>query len=265
MRESDLPAFAAMLDDVYALLRPGQPLSATARAMFFRALAGHELGAVRTALDAHVRDPQRGRFAPVPADILAHLLEAEADDGRPGHDEAWAIAVRGTDEAATIVWTEEIAEAWGAARPVMAMGDEVGARMAFREVYDRLVAAARASRKPVRWSASLGHDPEGRERALAEAARLGRSIDDPIGTALPAPRADALLPAPEGAGRHAPNAEIRARLLALRDRITGHAAESQDPGAAERERLAQLKAAAAQAVEHHQRQQSDGDARELAA
>lgn len=249
MRETDFDAFSAMLDDVHALLPRGtaQPLSASARAMFFRALLPYDLAAVRGALDAHVRDPQRGRFAPVPADLIAQLGSAAADDGRPGTDEAWSIAVLGVDEAATVVWTDEIAEAWGVARPVMAIGDEVGARLAFREAYTRLVRAARKAGAPVRWTASLGHDPEGRDRALREAARLGRIADSPSGAAaLPAPRAE-LLPAPND-GTHAPNAEVRAMLLALRERMA-NPPEVPSKAEIERAELAAKKAAVAQAVE----------------
>lgn len=247
MRESDYGEFAALLDGVCSLLSRGQHIpSAIHAAMWFRSLAAHDLGAVRAAFDAHVRDPQRGRFVPVPADILAQLAGAAADDGRPGPDEAWAIAVAGVDESATIVWTDEIAEAWGAARPIMALGDEVGARMAFLEVYARLLRAARDAGAPVRWSASLGHDPVARDSAIAEAARLGRIAERPAGAgALPAPRAALALGGQAGA--HGPNAEVRARLMALRDRLL-NPPPAADPSAIARAELADRKASASAAV-----------------
>ena len=78
------------------------------------------------------------------------------------------------DEAGSTVWTDEMAAACGVARHLLAEGDRIGARMAFKEAYSRLVAQARDDGKPVRWSPSLGHDPGGREAVLQEAVRLGR-------------------------------------------------------------------------------------------
>lgn len=252
MRETEFDAFLAMLDDVHALLPRGaaQPLSASARAMFFRALLPYELAAVRAAFDAHVRDPQRGRFAPVPADLIAQIGGSAGDDGRLGADEAWSIAAQGVDETATVVWTDEIARAWGVARPVMALGDEVGARMAFREAYTRGLRMARESGEPVRWVASLGHDPEGRDRALQEAARLGRIAASPSGHALPAPRADLLALPAAAPGAHGPTAEVRAMLLALRERMA-NPPQGPDRAEVERAELAAKKAAAAQAAAKH--------------
>jgi hypothetical protein len=175
MRESDHQAFVELLDAVCALLSRGayRP-TATNTALFFRALARYELADVRAALDAHVADPVRGRFVPVPADLIAQLQGAAADDGRPGPEEAWAIALRSQDEAETVVWTEEIAQAMGIARPVLDAGDEVGARMAFREAYSRIVQAARHEGHTPGWMASLGFDTERRQVALETAAASGR-------------------------------------------------------------------------------------------
>lgn len=100
-------------------------------------------------------------------DVLSRL-----DDGRPGAEEAWAMIPQ--DEAGSTVWTEEMAAAFGVARHLLADGDRIGARMAFKESYGRLVSQARDDGKPVRWSPSLGHDPGGREAVLQEAVRLGR-------------------------------------------------------------------------------------------
>lgn len=87
------------------------------------------------------------------------------------------------DEAASVVWTDEMAEAMRIA--VELMDSPVQARMAFLEKYRVLVREAREARKPPKWWASLGHDPHGRERALLEAVERGR---------LPQARALELLP-----------------------------------------------------------------------
>lgn len=222
MREADMPEFLALLDDVGALLqRPGQSLSPTARAMFFRALTPYSLVDVRAAFDAHVKDPQRGRFMPLPADLIAQILGANLADGRPGPEEGWAIALRAQDEADTVVWTAEIAEAWGIARPILVAGDEVGARMAFREAYVRLADQARRAGRPVAWTASLGHDTKLRQVALDAATCAGRlrpSEAYQLSSPVTAPML--LMGATSGAPSH-----VLASLRELADKLRSRASE----------------------------------------
>lgn len=112
------------------------------------------------------------------ADVLQRL-----DDGRPGPEEAWAMIPR--DESTSVVWTEEMAAAFGVALPLLAEGDHVAARMAFLERYRASVQQSRDRGEPPKWTPSLGLDPAGRESALIEAAEKGR---------LSAPHVAALLP-----------------------------------------------------------------------
>lgn len=104
-------------------------------------------------------------------DVVSRL-----DDGRPGAEEAWAMIPK--DEAGSVVWTREMAEAMGIVGPLLADGDQIAARMAFREAYQRIVAEARDQGLPVHWMPSLGHDPNAREAALQEAVRHGRLTHD---------------------------------------------------------------------------------------
>lgn len=239
MREQDFEPFVTMLDDVASLLNHGKTLSSGHKLMFFRALSRHSLGDVQAGFDGHVKDPQRGRFMPVPADILSQIEGLAADDGRPGPEEAWACALRSSDEAKTIVWTAEMAQAWDIARSVFDGGDEIGARMAFKESYIRLVDEARRARRPAHWLSSLGFDPQQRDEALIAAAAAGR-IAAPELVALPAPeQAFAAIAsntaAPQG---------IRDRLIALRDRLARRADEPSADSLA-RQRTAQLREVAA--------------------
>ncbi len=184
MRDSDLKTFTQTLDAACMLLsRGGYTPNATSTAIWFRALMAYDLTTVNAAFDAHVRDPQRGRYVPTPADVIAQIEGTAADDGRPGAEEGWAIAFRARDESETVVWTREIAEAMGIARPVLDAGDDVGARMAFKEAYVRLVDEARNQRMPVSWDVSLGFDVKRRDGAVRAAVEAGRL---PL-TALPAP------------------------------------------------------------------------------
>jgi hypothetical protein len=112
------------------------------------------------------------------ADVLARL-----EDGRPGPEEAWAMVPRG--ECTSLVWTDEIAQAWAVAQPLLDEGDAIAGRMAFLETYRRLVQAARDSGAPVKWWPSLGTDSAGRETALLDAARRGRITHEHAVSLLP--------------------------------------------------------------------------------
>jgi len=173
MRKEDFAEFSSMLDDCYSLLAPNNMQSPTAKAMFFRSISQYSIDAVRAGFDAHVKDPQRGRFAPKPADIVAQIEGLVADDGRPGAEEAWAMCCNAADESETVVWSGEMSQAYALAMPLMQEGDNVGARMAFKEAYSRLVDSARRERKPVAWSVSLGHDQSKRHAVLLNAETRG--------------------------------------------------------------------------------------------
>lgn len=107
------------------------------------------------------------------------------DDGRPGAEEAWAMLPR--SEVESCVWTDEMSKAYGVAASLM--NDEVAARMAFKEVYSRLVADARNAGTPTRWTPSLGTDAASRGSVLERAVQLKR---------LTRAQADKLLAAPQG-------------------------------------------------------------------
>lgn len=99
------------------------------------------------------------------ADVISRL-----EDGRPGPEEAWAMIPR--DENSSVVWTTEMAEAFGLS---CRHGDDVVAgRMVFIEAYKKRVQEARDAGRPVTWIPSLGHDPRGREAALMLAVEKGR-------------------------------------------------------------------------------------------
>jgi hypothetical protein len=125
------------------------------------------------------------------ADVLTRL-----DDGRPGVEEAWSMVPKG--EADTAVWTEEMAQAMGAAHPLLDSGDEVGARMAFKEVYQNLCRQARDRCTPVAWSVSLGWDKSGRESAIKAGVAAGRLTAQQAMIFIPdADLSNLLLSAPE--------------------------------------------------------------------
>jgi len=215
MRENDFDEFSQLLDAAFDILGKtpaAKVVSPTAKALFFQALAEYPLPLVRAAIGAHVK---RGKFTPTPGDIVDHIEASTNGDGRPGPEEAWAIALASQDERDTVVWTSETAQAWTVARPVMETSGPISARKTFTETYTRLIAAARAQRRPVAWSAHLGWDKAMQAQVLQRATEQGL---------LPAPSVAGLLPPPE-----VPDSELspegRAQLAKVKQMLADSAAE----------------------------------------
>lgn len=100
---------------------------------------------------------------------LADILDRMPNQ-RPGVEEAWGLVSQVmNNEQLSICWTDEMREAYGVAAPLT--DDLVAARMAFKERYTKLVSEARATRKPIAWSVSLGWDKNLRAECVQEAAR----------------------------------------------------------------------------------------------
>lgn len=142
----------------------GTNLSETAIEVMLDDLARYPESQVMGAL-TRCRRELKGRLTI--ADVLTRL-----DDGRPGVEEAWAMAPKGESES--VVWTEEIAKAMTVVNDLLDAGDAVAARMAFKEVYQRLCQEARDKGIPVAWSVSLGWDAAGRESVIRAAVEKGR-------------------------------------------------------------------------------------------
>jgi hypothetical protein len=236
--KDDFVDFSAMLDAVLSMW--GDKLEPTAKAFWFRSLQDYTIDEVRAGLDGHVRCPQNGKFSPKPAHIIEKILAKRAEDGRPGPEEAWSIALRSVDEAETVVWTTECMTAWSAARTVQQTGDEVGARMAFREVYVREVDAARRAGIPVEWHTSLGFDVDRRKAVIQTAIDAGRLPMSHAYEALPAPTSSPLLLEMSGQEQKTIPDHIRQKIRELR---LAFSREYTGPTEAdlERERTAELK------------------------
>ena len=178
--------------------------------------------------------------------------------GRMLPAEAYGLALTSADQQATVVWTDEIAQAWAVAAPLLDAGDKFGARQAFIEAYGRITGEARALRRRPVVQVSLGHDPEARTRAVQEAITAGRlpggleGLTDDLREQLqlPAPRAALALPAPESVPT-GPRREVLAQLATLRDAFAMKAkrhTRAQVEARADRMRLGQAKRRSAAAV-----------------
>lgn len=142
----------------------GQVLSRAAAEMLANDLAGFSEDAVLAAL-ARCRLELHG-----PLRMGEILLRFE--DGRPGVEEAWAMLPR--DEGTSVVWTGEMASAWGEVQPLLEAGEFAGAQGVFQKLYVKYVLEARLRGEPVQWTPSLGSDVAGREPVLRDAVTAGR-------------------------------------------------------------------------------------------
>lgn len=189
----------------------GADLSKQSLQVMERELSAHDEQLVLKALQRCMRELKHRMTL---ADVLERLQGA---DGRPAPDEAWATALAGMDEDATVMLNQDIVEAMAVARPIYEDGDSIGARMAFRAAYERLVDEARTKGEPVKWWASVGRDPRRREAGLRDGVERGLITHE---------QATALLPAPVERGGEqivqllsGPKPQMREKLKALRDEL----------------------------------------------
>lgn len=163
MRESDWKRFAEVLSGVLDIY--GKERSDSSIALWVRMLDRYELSEVEPALAEHLRT---SRFAPTPADIIAILA---THDGRPTADEAWSMIPR--DEYASVIWTDEMSQAYAVAAPLLVAGDAIAARRAFIDRYTSAVESARRSGVLIKTWPSWGWDANGRQGAVDKALALG--------------------------------------------------------------------------------------------
>lgn len=211
MREDDFDEFQTLLASVFSILGKtpaAKVVDETSQALWFQALAAFPMPLVRKALAEHI---QRGKFTPTPGDITTLIEAAMGADNRPGAEEAWALALSTQDDTKTVIWTQEAAEAFGKAQPVLAASGAISARKTFIEIYERIVAANRRNRQPATWFASPGTDQDQRQLAMRDAITAGL-LPRPVRTALPAP-ANTSPPAEPSLSPPEQLAEIRRLLI----------------------------------------------------
>lgn len=213
MRPDDAPAFFKLLDDTYDMIgksAAAKIISPTAKALFFNDLKRYPLDLIEHALSAHRLDPDRGRFTPTVADISSQI-----ERRRPlqwvGADEAWAAMPKMESEPAIL--NQATAQALVAAGPLMAEGDMVAARMAFKNCYDRLVSRAKLDREPPQYFLSPGGTHEDQEAVRIEGQRQGL---------LPAPEHDVTAQHMLASPSRANVAKMKALLLELKPKMIGN-------------------------------------------
>jgi hypothetical protein len=196
----------------------GTQISPAAAAMMVKDLQGYDANIVIEALSC-LRKDAKARFS---IGAIIDKAESLTPGGRPSPEEAWAMIPK--DEKTSAVITNEMAQALGVAQPLIDDGDNIAARMAFKEAYSNIVSFNKQHGIKAEWFPSLGHDKEGRDSALAEAVRLGRlGADHAIGLLPP----EKVAPMLQSAGKETlaleykmPNEEkARANLVKLKSML----------------------------------------------
>lgn len=172
MHNDDFDAFAALLDTTYDLIGvgPAKIISPAAKAMFFQDLQRYPLNLIEAALAAHRMDPERGRFTPKPADIASQIERRRAVQWL-GADEAWAQVPK--IEGQPGILNDCTAQALAVAAPLLAEGDDIAARMAFKDTYNRLMSRAKLERRGPVYFVSPGGSFEEQQSVIQEGVRLG--------------------------------------------------------------------------------------------
>lgn len=179
MLENEKTAFIDLLRPNLKTLRID--VDAEVYATYWKQLSPYPLAVVAAAMDRFMS----GADTFISPGKIATIIRAMMPSGRPTGNEAWGIALESLNECITVVTNDEIMEALSIVRPQLDGGDTTGARVAFRDAYERIVERNRDSN--VRWWPSYGTNPEMRLQAVSEAVEKGL---------LPATEL-AQLPAPE--------------------------------------------------------------------
>lgn len=102
------------------------------------------------------------------------LQRLDAGVGRFGAEEAWAVALAATDEQATVVWNDEVQQAWSTCQELMRYGDKIGARMAFKQAYERITQDNRVAKVNPTPLVSVGWDRDLKIKTVTQAYEQGR-------------------------------------------------------------------------------------------
>lgn len=165
MTENDIDAFFLMLDETFDALGKtpaAKIISASAKAIFFRACAEHSIDDVRAALDHHCRTKV---FTPVPSDINTFCTALRGGSHQwLGGNEAWGRLtfpskpktfkrtneygdmVTRTDhreaEAGPCLMNQQMAQALAVAQPQIDAGDLIPARVTLVDGADAIPVTA---------------------------------------------------------------------------------------------------------------------------
>lgn len=171
-RKSSEDRFFEWLVDEITILGEafGEGLTAERQAIYVRALTDIPQDQLHQAIQFAIREL---KWFPKVAELRELAFRGlEKGNSRPGPEEAWARVPKGERmEEDSVVWCEEERAAYGACRSLLLEGDLIGARMAFKERYEKELIESRSHARPLRWIMSAGYDISHRLTTLATAVQ----------------------------------------------------------------------------------------------
>ena len=182
VNDQDKKAFAEILEPVFSTYN--KTTDAQTLKLWFALMQKYDIQTFKKAIYSHLTDSESGRFMPTPAHIIAQIEKTSNKNKQLSSDEAWAIALQALDERNTVVWNDAISEAFAIAKDVLP--DRVGARMAFKNAYERILNSLESHDK-LKWYPSIGTCKETRQEALNRAVEVGRLKSEYVAGLLPAP------------------------------------------------------------------------------
>ena len=168
MKESEKVEFAQVIAGLAAIFR--HDVKQDAVIIYWELFKQYDLEEFKQACSKCMLE---NRFFPVPADIIQHIPSAQKNN-HVGAEEAWAIAEEAMDEYSTVFITNEILEAKVISQDLYDSGDKVGARMAFKDAYNRIIKTS----QPPKWKMSEGYDKSRKQDAIRNALALGRLSEE---------------------------------------------------------------------------------------
>lgn len=142
----------------------GNRLSDIAARVLVSDLAEYDEETVIAALK-RVRHEHQGNLT-----LAAIVTRMKTAGGHPGAEEAWALCPK--DEDTTVVTTSEIIGAWNLCKALYYSGEQVAARMAFREAYTSSIAGRQQTK--AKWFISMGQDKGTHVHAVLTAIEQAR-------------------------------------------------------------------------------------------
>lgn len=160
----------------------GKTITPEKASIYWDAVKHRTIEDIKTAINRHIQDADRGRFFPLPADI-SHQLPSELNAWL-SPNEAWAACPK--DESDSAAMCGEMGAALSIAQDLINDGDMIAARMAFIEHYSRLVEEAKQAGAKPEWYPSYGYDKETRYKADKEVVER-KNLALPASKKIPLP------------------------------------------------------------------------------
>lgn len=232
MNQQDYSKFAEAFANAHEVMPGGKVLSQGAMMACIDALVQYPIEVLLLAIKKHI---QTAKFAPTPKDIIDMLSIGRVHICA---DEAWGLVLKSFDETLTVIVTPEIMQARGLIIDIYNAGDLIGARMGFREAYNRIISTTNHAPE---WLISAGSDGVSRVSEIEKAAQIGRlpktaGVEYRLGQDKPTTTVSGLLESANEQAQKTSDEEFKKLALRNLSALKSMLEFNQDDGIARREK-----------------------------